>query len=175
MKEEGEDGVARGLAQAQVGKKVGVGPGKTLHPRRESTRLKRATRMRPRRPHRGYRRLWARGSGTWDKASRSVMPLVYLKGCIPVKSGWKVTKKRLSRASRSRGAVQASSPRRSSRRKALMSGVQRGLAPGGFPSSSPSIPLSSHRLRSRWRVVQSRPRRRAIREPSTLGGQKDGQ
>jgi hypothetical protein len=70
---------------------------------------------------------------------------------------------RLSKASRSRGAVQASSPDKSSRRKALMAGVQRGLAPGGLPSSSPSMPLSSHRLRSRWRVVRSRPRWRAMR------------
>ena len=49
--------------------------------------------------------------------------------------GWKVTKKRLSKASWSRGAVQASSPAKSSPRKALMAGVQRGLAPGGLPSS----------------------------------------
>ncbi|MCH1927716.1 hypothetical protein L6232_23260, partial [Shewanella sp. C31] len=28
---EGEDGVARGLAQAQVGQEVRVGPGKTFH------------------------------------------------------------------------------------------------------------------------------------------------
>jgi hypothetical protein len=44
-----------------------------------------------------------------------------------------------------------------------MAGVQRGLAPGGLLSSRPSIPLSSHRLRSRWRVVRSRPRWRAMR------------
>ncbi len=43
--------------------------------------------MSVKRPHKGYRRLWALGSGIWDKASRSVMPLVYPKRGITVKSG----------------------------------------------------------------------------------------
>ena len=67
------------------------------------------------------------------------------------------------------GAVQASSPAKSSRRKALMAGVQRGLAPGGLPSSRPSIPLSGHRLRSRWRVVRSAwARRRTLKGTTGL-------
>jgi hypothetical protein len=53
-----------------------------------------------------------------------------------------------------------------------MAGVQRGLAPGGLPSTSPSIPLSSHRLRSRRRLVRFRPRWRRGGGPA-LGGQAD--
>jgi len=35
--------------------------------------------MRANKPHKGYRRLRALGSGTWDKASRRVMPPLYPK------------------------------------------------------------------------------------------------
>ena len=48
-------------------------------PRRESTRARKATKMRANKPHKGYRRLRALGSGTWDKASRRVMPPLYPK------------------------------------------------------------------------------------------------
>ncbi|MGC8968233.1 MAG: glutamine amidotransferase-related protein, partial [Thermus sp.] len=34
-----------------------------------------------------YCRFWARGSGIWDRASRRVMPLLYPRAEISVKSG----------------------------------------------------------------------------------------
>jgi len=56
-------------------------------PLRESTRERKATRMRAKSPHRGYCRLRARGSGIWDRASRRVMPHLYPTSRISVRSG----------------------------------------------------------------------------------------
>jgi len=61
------------LAQAQVG----VGAGKALYATAEEGHQE---------PDSKYRRLRARGSGSWDRASRRVMVLLYPKGRLSVKS-----------------------------------------------------------------------------------------
>jgi hypothetical protein len=94
VKKEGEDGVARGLRRPRWGRRWGLAravrpqglscsvPRPLGSPRRE----RKATRMRAKRPHRGYCRLRARGSGIWDRASRRVMPLLCLTSRVSVKS-----------------------------------------------------------------------------------------
>ncbi len=76
-----------GLRRPRWGRRWGLARAKRSTPLRESTRERKATRMSAKRPHRGYCRLRARGSGIWDRASHRVMPLLCSTSRISVKSG----------------------------------------------------------------------------------------